>query len=171
MQAETAEKGITDIADLSPIQPGLYLWQGDITTLRCDAIVNAAAIRQMLAAEKDMRIPRELVPRCPVCGRPMTMNLRCDDTFVQDEGWYRASERYADFLRRHKDTNVLFLDLGTGMNTPGIIKYPFWRMTATWENAAYACINLGEAYAPREIGAKSICIDGDIGSILKQLSE
>lgn len=171
LQAETAEKGITDIADLSPIQPGLYLWQGDITTLRCDAIVNAAAIRQMLAAEKNMRVPRELVPRCPVCGRPMTMNLRCDDTFVQDEGWYRASERYADFLRRHKDTNVLFLDLGTGMNTPGIIKYPFWRMTATWENAAYACINLGEAYAPKEIGAKSICIDGDIGSILKQLSE
>lgn len=129
------------------------------------------AYLQAETAEKNMRVPRELVPRCPVCGRPMTMNLRCDDTFVQDEGWYRASERYADFLRRHKDTNVLFLDLGTGMNTPGIIKYPFWRMTATWENAAYACINLGEAYAPRGIGAKSICIDGDIGSILKQLSE
>lgn len=99
----------------------------------------------------------------------MTMNLRCDDTFVQDEGWYRASERYADFLRRHKGTKILFLDLGTGINTPGIIKYPFWRMTATWENASYACINLGEAYAPREIGAKAICIDGDFGSVLKQL--
>lgn len=155
----------------------LFYTQGDYGLFQCsepchqETYNNAAAIRQMLAAEKNMRVPRELVPRCPVCGRPMTMNLRCDDTFVQDEGWYRASERYADFLRRHKDTNVLFLDLGTGMNTPGIIKYPFWRMTATWENATYACINLGEAYAPREIGAKSICIDGDIGSILKQLSE
>ena len=155
----------------------LFYTQGDYGLFQCsepchqETYNNAAAIRQMLAAEKNMRVPRELVPRCPVCGRPMTMNLRCDDTFVQDEGWYRASERYADFLRRHKDTNVLFLDLGSGMNTPGIIKYPFWRMTATWENAAYACINLGEAYAPREIGAKSICIDGDIGSILKQLSE
>lgn len=99
----------------------------------------------------------------------MTMNLRCDDTFVQDEGWYRALERYADFLRRHKGAKIRFLDLGTGMNTPGIIKYPFWRMTATWENAFYAYINLEEAYAPREIGAKALCIDGDIGSVLKQL--
>ena len=78
----------------------------------------------------------------------MTMNLRCDDTFVLDEGWYRASERYADFLRRHEGAKILFLDLGTGISTPGIIKYPFWRMTATWENTSYACINLGEAYAP-----------------------
>ena len=154
----------------------LFYTQGDYGLFQCsepchqEAYDNEAAVRQMMAAEKNMRVPRELVPRCPVCGRPMTMNLRCDDTFVQDEGWYRASECYADFLRRHKDTNVLFLDLGTGMNTPGIIKYPFWRMTATWENATYACINLGEAYAPREIAAKSICIDGDIGSVLMQLS-
>lgn len=102
----------------------LFYTQGDYGLFQCsepchqETYNNAAAIRQMLAAEKNMRVPRELVPRCPVCGRPMTMNLRCDDTFVQDEGWYRASERYADFLRRHKDTNVLFLDLGTGMNTP-----------------------------------------------------
>ena len=155
----------------------LFYTQGDYGLFQCSepchqaTYDNEESVRQMLAAEKNMRVPRELVPRCPMCGRPMTMNLRCDDTFVQDEGWYRASERYTDFLRRHKDVNVLFWDLGTGMNTPGIIKYPFWRMTATWQNATYACINLGEAYAPREIGTKSICIDGDIGCILKQLSE
>lgn len=116
-----------------------------------------------------MRVPTELVPHCPVCGKPMTMNLRCDDTFVQDEGWYRASERYSDFLRRHKGLKVLFLEFGTGMNTPTIIKFSFWRMVNEWKNAAYTCINLGEAYAPREIQAKSICINEDIGSVLKQL--
>ena len=99
----------------------------------------------------------------------MTMNLRCDDTFVQDEGWYRASERYADFLRRHKGTKIRFLDLGTGMNTPGIIKYPFWNMTDRWPDARYACINLNEALAPEEIAKKSICIEGDIGEVLAQL--
>lgn len=101
----------------------------------------------------------------------MTMDLRCDDTFVQDEGWYRASERYADFLRRHKGTKIRFLDLGTGMNTPGIIKYPFWRMTAQWENARYACVNLGEAMAPPEIAAKSICLNADAAEVLEKLKE
>lgn len=93
------------------------------------------------------------------------MNLRCDDTFVQDEGWYRASERYADFLRRHKGAKILFLDLGTGMNTPGIIKYPFWHKTARNSNATYVCINAGQAVCPKEINRQSICINGDIGMV------
>lgn len=116
-----------------------------------------------------MRIPGGLVPHCPKCGRPMTMNLRCDDTFVQDEGWYRASERYGDFIRRHKKGHVLFLELGVGQNTPGIIKYPFWRMTEENPRAVYACVNQGEAFAPQEIKNRSICIDGDIGVVLKKL--
>lgn len=91
------------------------------------------------------------------------------DKFVQDEGWYRASERYSDFLRRHRKVKTLFLELGTGMNTPSIIKFSFWRMAYEWKDAAYACINLGEAYAPDEIGARSICINEDIGSVLKEL--
>ena len=123
----------------------------------------------MLAEQKDMKISTELVPYCPVCGAPMSMNLRADDTFVEDGGWHAAARRYEDFLRHHEGEHILFLELGVGGNTPVIIKYPFWRMTAENPRAVYACINLGEAYAPREIIDRSICIDGDIGNLLKKL--
>ena len=116
-----------------------------------------------------MSVPEKLVPYCPHCGRPMSMNLSCDDTFVEDEGWHQASDRYSEFLRRHRNVKTLFLDLGTGMNTPVIIKFPFWRMTAEWPDAMYAGINLGEAYAPDAIQAKAVCINEDIGSVLKEL--
>ena len=98
------------------------------------------------------------------------MNLRADDTFVQDEGWYAAAGRYEDFIRRHRGLRVLYLELGVGSNTPVIIKYPFWRMTAENPDAVYACVNLGEAYAPREIAGRSICIDADIGDTLRALA-
>lgn len=113
-----------------------------------------------------MVIPSEQIPYCPKCGKPMSMNLRADNTFVEDEGWHRASERYALFLRRHQNMKILFLELGTGMNTPGIIKYPFWQMTYQNPKAVYACVNLGEAYAPKEIDSRAICINGDIGEVL-----
>ena len=116
-----------------------------------------------------MVIPSEQIPYCPKCGKPMSMNLRADNTFVEDEGWHRASERYALFLRRHQNMKILFLELGTGMNTPGIIKYPFWQMTYQNPKAMYACVNLGEAYAPKEIGSRAICINGDIGEVLELL--
>ncbi len=124
----------------------------------------------MLENQQDGMIPTDLIPRCPVCHRPMTMNLRCDDTFVEDEGWHAAAERYSEFLRRHRHLKTLFLELGTGMNTPSIIKFPFWRMTSEWEDATYACINLNEAYAPDVIRKKSICLDMDIGQDISELS-
>ena len=120
----------------------------------------------MIAEQKDRKIPGELVPRCPVCGAPMSMNLREDATFVEDEGWHAAARRYEEFLRRHEGCRVLFLELGVGNNTPVIIKYPFWKMTAQNPKATYASINLSEAYCPREIQKQSICIEGDIGEIL-----
>ena len=116
-----------------------------------------------------MTVPKELVPHCPVCGKPMGMNLRSDDRFVEDEGWAAASERYSSFLRSRSGRRVLFLELGVGYNTPGIIKVPFWQMTARNPDATYACLNLGDALAPEEIIDRSICIDGDIGEILHQL--
>lgn len=117
-----------------------------------------------------MEVPTGLIPYCPKCDAPMTMNLRSDDTFVQDAGWYAAAKRYADFVRRHENMAVFYLELGVGMNTPGIIKYPFWQMTARNPKAVYACVNYGEAYAPGEIGERSICINGDIGEVLKKLT-
>lgn len=117
-----------------------------------------------------MSVPDELIPHCPKCGEPMAMNLRSDNTFVQDDYWYKAAERYELFLRRHKNTNVLFLELGVGYNTPAIIKYSFWNMTNRWNNAAYACLNMGEAFAPEEISAKSVCINDDIYATLNALA-
>ena len=116
-----------------------------------------------------MEVPSELLPVCPVCGKPMTMNLRSDDRFVEDEGWMIASGRYSDFLQDLKDRRVLFLKLGVGYNTPVIIKYPFWRMTVRNPKATYACLNYGEAVCPKELGKQAICIDGDIGDVLQSL--
>lgn len=153
----------------------LFYTQGDYGLWQCSkpchnkTYDNEDLVRRMYNEQKDMKIPSELVPKCPVCGAPMTMNLRCDDTFVQDDGWYKAAERYENFVRRHKDLNILLLELGVGNNTPVIIKYPFWRMTAQNKNAAYACINLGMAAAPAEIEKQSICIDTDIGGVLSEL--
>jgi NAD-dependent SIR2 family protein deacetylase len=117
----------------------------------------------------NMAIPTELVPRCPKCGKPMSMNLRADNTFVQDEGWHRAAERYENFLRTRKTQRILYLELGVGYNTPGIIKYPFWQMTLQNPKAVYACVNFGEASCPGEIEQRSICINDDIGTILEKL--
>ena len=113
-----------------------------------------------------MRIPTEMIPKCPDDGSDVTMNLRADDSFVEDEGWHRASAAYSDFLRRHEKLHVLYLELGVGANTPVIVKYPFWQMTMANDKAVYACLNYGEAFCPGEIEDRSICIDGDIGEVL-----
>lgn len=153
----------------------LFYTQGDYGLWQCSrpcqrrTYDNEAAVRQMLAEQRDMRIPTELVPYCPVCGAPMAMNLRADDTFVEDEGWHRAAKRYETFLRTHGKGPVLFLELGVGYNTPAIIKYPFWRMTARNRQAVYACLNDGQAACPPEIQTQSICINGDIGPVLNRL--
>ena len=153
----------------------LFYTQGDYGLWQCSGPChdktygNEAVIRKMVAEQKDMRVPSELVPRCPVCGAPMSMNLRADSTFVEDEGWHQAATRYQDFVRRHEGMRVLYLELGVGMNTPGIIKYPFWKMVYQNPKATYACVNLSEAYCPAEIRKRSICIDEDIDKVLKKL--
>lgn len=131
-------------------------------------ITKDGALEQSSGVKIKMRVPSELVPRCPKCGRPMSMNLRADQTFVEDEGWHKASERYAEFLRRHRNLNILYLELAVGYNTPGIIKYPFRQMTAENRSAVYICLNDGEAYAPSQIKDRSICIDGDNGELLEK---
>ena len=154
----------------------LFYTQGDYGLWQCSRPCHAGtydnqeAVRRMLDEQRDLKIPGELVPRCPKCGRPMTMNLRADDTFVEDRDWHAAQARYQDFLRRHRGLRVLFWELGVGGNTPVIIKYPFWRMTRENPRAVYACINQGEAYVPREIQGQAIAIPADIGLVLTQLT-
>ena len=149
----------------------LFYTQGDYGLFQCSVPCtpvtydNENMVRDMMEQQSDMKIPSELVPTCPVCGEPLTMNLRSDDTFVEDEGWHRAAGRYHQFLRSH-DGKVLFLELGIGYNTPSIIKFPFWQMTAENPEATYACINFGEAMYPEEIQAQTIAIDGDIGEVI-----
>ena len=116
-----------------------------------------------------MTVPSELVPRCKACGKPMTMNLRCDDSFVEDDGWNKAAGRYEDFLNKNKDGRIVYLELGVGGNTPGIIKYPFWKMTYANPKAKYICINKGEAVVPKEIEKQSICVNNDIWEFLQSL--
>ena len=154
----------------------LFYTQGDYGLWQCSepchqkTYDNEETVRAMYEQQKNMRVPSEIVPKCPVCGKPMSMNLRADDTFVEDEGWHRAAERYDEFLRRHDGLHILFLELGVGMNTPVIIKYPFWKMTYANPKAVYACLNFGEAYAPDEIAGQSICINGDIHEVLNVLA-
>ena len=153
----------------------LFYTQGDYGLWQCSqpchpaTYDNEAAVREMVARQKDLRVPSELVPHCPVCGRPMTMNLRADHTFVEDQGWHQAAARYQDFLQRHQRSRVLFWELGVGGNTPAIIKYPFWQLTAREPQAVYACINAGEAVCPREIEGQSVCVNEDIGAVLGAL--
>lgn len=163
----------------------LFYTQGDYGLFQCSepchqkTYDNEKQIRAMWEFRNEMKIPSELVPHCPVCGKPMSMNLRADDTFVTDEGWDQAANRYQTFLQSRNITSrssqqegtgkVLFLELGVGRNTPGIIKYPFWQMTAKNQNAQYVCINFGEAFAPYEIGKRSLCINDDIGEVLQAL--
>ena len=170
----------------------LFYTQGDYGLFQCsqpccqETQDNEALVRQMLETQgykiggdnsltvpegvaPKMAIPTELLPRCPHCGRPQAQNLRCDDTFVEDEGWHRAAERYSNFLRTREGQRIVFLELGVGFNTPVIIKYPFRRMTARNPRAVYACVNQGQACCPEEIRKQSVCIDGDIGTVLRQL--
>ena len=154
----------------------LFYTQGDYGLFQCskpccqETWDNEELVRHMVTAQQDLRIPTALVPHCPHCGAPLTMSLRADDTFVQDKGWYAAADRYQDFLRRHSNMRVLFLELGVGGNTPVIIKYPFWQMTTKNERATYACVNLGEAVAPAEIANRSILIDAGAERVIEVLA-
>lgn len=170
----------------------LYYTQGDYGLFQCSepchkkTYDNEDIIRKMVMAQGyefkedgslylpegrnlKLTVPSELVPYCPECGKPMSMNLRADNTFVEDEGWHVAAKRYEQFLERHKNLNVVFIELGIGYNTPVIIKYPFWQMTDKWQYAHYICLNYGQAYAPDEIKDKSVCVNKDIDEVIRRL--
>ncbi len=153
----------------------LFYTQGDYGLFQCsepccqETFDNESAVREMVERQENRKIPTELVPVCPHCGKPMTMNLRADDTFVEDEGWHRAAERYENFLRTRAGTKIVFLELGVGYNTPVIIKYPFWQMTAKNPNATYVSVNQGQAVCPKEIERQAVCINADIAEVLHDI--
>lgn len=152
----------------------LFYTQGDYGLWQCsqpcheNTYDNYETVKLMVETQRDMRVSSELVPHCPRCSEPMSMNLRADHTFVEDAGWHQAAQRYQDFMAAHRTDKVLYLELGVGANTPGIIKYPFWQRTYANPLATYACINFGQAQAPIEISERSILIDGDIHQALTQ---
>ena len=153
----------------------LYYTQGDYGLFQCSKAChqktydNEKEIRQMIKLQKNMRIPSELIPHCPVCGAPMTTNLRIDDTFVQDQGWHQAKKNYEKFLTQYTNKKVLYLDLGVGNNTPGIIKYPFWRMTYENNKSNYVSINLEPMPIVKEIEEQSIGLVYDIKKVITDL--
>ena len=172
----------------------LFYTQGDYGLWQCSrpchqkTYDNETTVRQMLQAQgfsvsgngaltlplgtvPKRTVPAGLVPRCPKCGAPMTMNLRADATFVEDDGWHIAAARYQNFMEEHRDSVILYLELGVGLNTPGIIKYNFWQQAYENPNAVYACVNRGQAFAPRELKSRSICVDGDIHAVVEQLTK
>ncbi|MCR4777102.1 MAG: Sir2 silent information regulator family NAD-dependent deacetylase, partial [Saccharofermentans sp.] len=152
----------------------LFYTQGDYGLFQCSETCrdvtydNKDMILNMYEKQSGMRIPAELIPKCPNCGKPLTMNLRSDDKFVEDEGWHEAAKRYEEFNETHKG-KVLYLELGVGYNTPVIIKYPFWQRTFDNPNATYACINFSDAECPEQIKDRAILIEGDVGEVLEDL--
>ncbi|MCI1998381.1 MAG: Sir2 silent information regulator family NAD-dependent deacetylase [Olsenella sp.] len=153
----------------------LFYTQGDYGLLQCPEPCHQATydnedlVRLMVRDQRDMRVPSELVPRCPRCGRVMVPNLRCDDTFVEDEGWHVALGRYQDFVAAHESGSVVLLELGVGANTPVIIKYPFWRMASQNPKATYVQVNMGETIAPSAIADQTVLVDGDAAEFLREL--
>lgn len=155
----------------------MFYTQGDFGLWQCKkpchqkTYDNEEIVMEMFEKQRDMKIPTELIPRCPVCGGVMYPNLRGGNWFVQDEGWYNAAQRYEDFVEKHKNSKIIYLDLGTGYNTPGIIKIPFMQMTLQNKNATYVTINMGQAHTHPMIAKRSIAINDDIGAALETLVE
>ena len=155
----------------------IFATQGDYGLFQCAKAChlklysNESQVRDMVKVQKNCKIPVSMIPKCPVCGGEMEVNLRKDRFFVEDDKWHQAAERYQSFLQENLDKRILFVELGVGMNTPGIIKFPFWEICSQHQNTFYVCINLNEAWAPGEIRDRSVCISGGIAEILRQLKE
>ncbi len=150
----------------------VFYTQGDYGLWQCsvpchnETYKNEAQVQKMVQEQKNMKIPSELIPLCPKCGAPMANNLRADDSFAEPNGWHSAAKRYEDFLIKHSASKIVFLELGVGYNTPGIIKYPFWQMTYQFKNANLISVNLQDSFAPKEIKQNTILLNGDIGQII-----
>lgn len=155
----------------------LFYTQGDYGLFQCSrpchnkTYDNEAAIKAMLKEQKSMQIPPRLLPKCPICGAPMTTNLRSDNRFVEDEGWHQAEDRYEMFLAdNYNDKSIVYFEIGVGDNTPAIIKYPFYRLTAKNSKATYIYANLKRSNPPMEIEGQTIALLGDLSGTIMLLN-
>lgn len=149
--------------------------QGDFGLFQCskpchlETYDNYDILKQMIEQEKDMKIPAELIPHCPKCGREMDFNLFWDNTFVRDKGWHIAHDRYENYIAAHNKGHILYLELGVGYNSPGVIKYPFWQMAAENPDATFASVNLSLPSYPAFLQERSIVISADIDRVITDL--
>ncbi|MGN0267042.1 MAG: SIR2 family NAD-dependent protein deacylase [Lachnospiraceae bacterium] len=149
--------------------------QGDFGLFQCskpchtDTYDNKEVLQQMQAQEQNMRIPTELIPLCPRCGAEMDFNLFWDDTFVRDKGWHIAHNRYIYYLEQHQKGKILYLELGVGFNSPGVIKMPFWNMAAQNPDSVFASVNLTLPCYPLTLQKRSIVLQADIDRVISDL--
>lgn len=150
----------------------LFYMQGDYGLFQCSrpcrnvTYDNKDMIINMINNTKNHKIPKELIPKCPICGAVMTTNLRCDDKFVEDDGFLLAKNRYVSFINEYKNKKILYLELGVGFSTPVWIKYPFMKLTMEYDNAKYVCVDNGYIEIPTELKKKSIIFNEDINNII-----
>lgn len=155
----------------------LFYTQGDYGLFQCSVPChsktydNKDLIFKMVKEQKDMKIPTSLIPKCPVCGRPMEMNLRADDRFVQDDGWYEHTKLYREFLEKSQNKNLVLVEIGVGYNTPAIIKYPFERMTLLNKKTTLIRINKDYAICEKEIKDRTVLFDEDVKLIISNLEQ
>ncbi|MGN1140860.1 MAG: Sir2 family NAD-dependent protein deacetylase [Oliverpabstia sp.] len=149
--------------------------QGDFGLFQCskpchmDTYDNKDILQKMISKENNMRVPKELIPHCPKCGREMDFNLFWDDTFVRDKGWHIAHERYLKYLENHQKGFILYLELGVGFNSPGVIKVPFWNMAAQNPESVFASVNLTLPCCPEFLQDRSIILQADIDRVITDL--
>lgn len=151
--------------------------QGDYSYLQCEKgchdtlYYNEAVVKEMIEQTRDCRIPTDLVPKCPVCGGRMDVNLRKNGYFVQDEKWYESERRYKEFLSSTTEERIVYAELGVGFNTPGIIRYPFERMTYNNVNATLIRFNLEHPEGAPENKFRTIAFTEDMQKIVRDLME
>ena len=170
----------------------MYYMQGDMGLLQCKKpchtknYENEQLIRDMLIDQGftfdekgelivgqniKTKISEKLIPKCPVCGGEMDFNLRIDNNFVQDEGWYEHQKLYSDFMDKYQNDDILYIELCVGYNTPSIIKYNFWSQVSSNKKARFVSINLEESEVPEKIRNRSLVIAGDADEIINKIYE
>ena len=154
----------------------IFATQGDYAYLQVRSgstktlVYNESWVKQALAATIDCKVPTELIPHHPLTGELMSPNLRCDDTFVEDERWHRQKEAYHEFVGKAWGHKLLLLEFGVGFNTPSIIRFPFEQMAASNSNVSLVRFNRDHPQLMQENVFNFTCFTEELGVVVKRLS-